>query len=208
MLRAAKFQVGLLSAATTLPFLLIALPAGIVVDRIAKRWLMIGCDAARMVIIASVPLAAAFGALTLAQLYAVALLSGVLTVFFDVAYQSYTPALIGRERLMDGNGKLQATRALGVRPTIWIGVTGCYAAGLFSPLRGMRDVPPAEAPGDDGPEPLPAAKPPGKVTRKPPRAAPRAPKSGLRTAPGKAITKSHGEGPRSELHRQIDELGL
>jgi membrane associated rhomboid family serine protease len=39
-------------------------------------------------------------------------------------------------------------------------------------------------------------------------AAPRAPKSGLRTSPGKAITKSRGEGPRSELHRQIDELGL
>jgi MFS family permease len=47
VLRASTFQVGLLSAATTLPFLLIALPAGIVVDRIAKRWLMIGCDTAR-----------------------------------------------------------------------------------------------------------------------------------------------------------------
>jgi hypothetical protein len=48
----------------------------------------------------------------------------------------------------------------------------------------------------------------GWVFRERRAAAPRAPKSGLRTAPGKAITRSHGEGPRSELHRQIDELGL
>jgi predicted TIM-barrel fold metal-dependent hydrolase/predicted MFS family arabinose efflux permease len=112
LLDASTFQVGLLSAATTVPFLVIALPAGVVVDRIAKRRLMIGCDAARMIIIGSVPLAYAFGELTLAQLYAVALLAGLLTVFFDVAYQSYVPSLVGTEQLVDGNGKLGATQAL------------------------------------------------------------------------------------------------
>ena len=52
---------------------------------------MLGCDLARMVIIGSVVVAAALGVLTMAQLFAVALLFGLATVFFDVAYQSYVP---------------------------------------------------------------------------------------------------------------------
>lgn len=111
VLRASVFQVGLLSAATTIPFLLIALPAGVVVDRIGKRGLMIGCDAARMLIIGSVPVAAWLGGLTLFQLYVVAVAAGVGTVFFDVAYQSFTPALLDRDQLPDGNGKLAATQS-------------------------------------------------------------------------------------------------
>jgi MFS family permease len=111
VLNATTFQIGLLSAATTISFLLIALPAGAVVDRMARRRLMIGCDTARMLIIGSVPAAAALGLLTLAQLYVVAVAAGSLTVFFDVAYQSYTLTLISREQLMDGNGKLAATQS-------------------------------------------------------------------------------------------------
>ena len=111
LLHASTFEVGLLAAAGTACFLLVALPAGLVVDRIAKRRLMIICDAARMLILGSVVVAAAFGVLTMVQLFAVALLTGLATVFFDVAYQSYVPALIDRERLHDGNGKLGATQA-------------------------------------------------------------------------------------------------
>src|ERR1022692_4953208 len=84
LLKASTLQVGLLTAASTVPFLIVALPAGLVVDRIAKRRLMIGCDVARMLIIGSVPLAALLGVLTMGQLFAVALLSGLATVFFDV----------------------------------------------------------------------------------------------------------------------------
>jgi MFS family permease len=58
VLRAATFQVGLLTSAATAAFALIALPAGALVDRRPKRRLMIGCDAARLLIIGSVPLAA------------------------------------------------------------------------------------------------------------------------------------------------------
>jgi MFS family permease len=110
-LRASTFQVGLLTAASTLAFALIALPAGALVDRWAKRRLMIWCDVARMVIIGSVPLAAALGVLTLGQLYAVAVTAGVGTVFFDVAYQSYLPEVVDRGHLVEGNGKLGATQA-------------------------------------------------------------------------------------------------
>src|ERR1022692_2793399 len=98
VLKASTFEVGLL-------------PAGLVVDRLAKRWLMLGCDVARMVLIGSVPVAAVLGVLTLGQLYAVALLTGVGTVFFDVAYQSYVPSLVGRAQLLDANGKLASTQS-------------------------------------------------------------------------------------------------
>jgi MFS family permease len=109
VLHATTFQVGVLTALATAAFLVIALPAGAVVDRLAKRKLMVACDAGRMLIIGSVPLAAALGALTMAQLYLVALAAGVATVFFDVAYQSYLPLLVRPSQLTDGNGKLQTT---------------------------------------------------------------------------------------------------
>ncbi len=111
LLHATTFDVGLLAAAGTACFLLVALPAGLVVDRVAKRRLMIVCDVARMLILGSVVVAGAFGVLTMAQLFAVALLAGLATVFFDVAYQSYVPSLLERTQLHDGNGKLGATQA-------------------------------------------------------------------------------------------------
>jgi predicted MFS family arabinose efflux permease len=73
--------------------------------------MLIACDAARLVVIGSVPVAAAAGVLTLAQLFAVALVAGILTVFFDVAYQSYLPALVRPGELADGNGKLSVTQS-------------------------------------------------------------------------------------------------
>ena len=58
------------------------------------------------------PLAWYLDVLTLTQLYVVALFTGVLTVFFDVAYQSYLPSLVGRDYLVEGNAKLEASRAV------------------------------------------------------------------------------------------------
>jgi MFS family permease len=140
VLGASTFQVGLLTSAATLAFAVIALPAGALVDRLAKRRLMIWCDVARMLIIGSVPLAAAFGALTLGQLYAVAVAAGVGTVFFDVSYQSYLPALISTEHLADGNGKLGATQSfaqvtgpgLGGGLVGLVGAAGAMAADAIS----------------------------------------------------------------------------
>jgi len=130
VLRASTFQVGLLTSASTLAFALIALPAGAIVDRRAKRGLMIWCDLARMVIIGSVPLAAAFGVLTLGQLYAVAVTAGVGTVFFDVAYQSYLPGLIPKDALADGNGKLGSTQSFAqvAGPSLGGGLVGLVGA--------------------------------------------------------------------------------
>jgi len=59
----------------------------------------------------SVPLAAAFDVLTMAQLYTVALVTGVATVFFDVAHQSYLPRILPRDQLVAGNGALETARS-------------------------------------------------------------------------------------------------
>ncbi len=113
VLHATTFEVGALAACTTLPFLLIALPAGAWVDRWHKRSVLLWGDAGRVLVLGSVPIARALGHLGLAQLYVVALLSGVLTVFFDVAYQSYLPALVTRDQLVDANAKLAASQSFG-----------------------------------------------------------------------------------------------
>lgn len=129
-LNATTFQVGLLNTATTLAFAVIALPAGALVDRMAKRGLMIACNVARLLIIASVPVAWAAGVLTLAQLYAVAITAGVCTVFFDVSYQSLVPALVGPEHLMDANGKIGASQAFAqlAGPGLGGGLVGAFGA--------------------------------------------------------------------------------
>ena len=105
-LHATTFEMGLLTAASTAAFLVVGLPAGVWVDRVRRRRLMIGADLGRVLALGSIPIAAALGGLTLVQLFVVTLVSGVLTVFFDVAYQSYLPALVGREHLVEGNAKL------------------------------------------------------------------------------------------------------
>jgi len=109
MLRATPFQVGLLTAATYGAFIFAALPAGLMVDRLPKRAIMIWCDSARLVILGSVPVAAVLHQLTLAQLYVVALAAGICAVFFDVSQQSYVSSLLDPADLPDGYGKLGAS---------------------------------------------------------------------------------------------------
>ncbi|MFI5628499.1 MFS transporter [Streptomyces sp. NPDC051664] len=129
-LKASTLEVGLLTAATTAAFALIALPAGALVDRGAKRSIMIVCNVLRLVIVGSVPVAAAFGVLTMAQLYVVAVAAGVCTVFFDVSYQSYVPSLIRTEELMAANGKLGTTQAFAQfgGPSLGGGLVGVFGA--------------------------------------------------------------------------------
>jgi len=110
-LNAPAFQVGLLTAAETAAFLLVGLPAGAWVDRMRKLPLMIRADVVRAVAMASIPLAAVAGVLTMAQLYLVALVTGVATVFFDVAHQSFVPHLLPKDQLVPGNGALETIRS-------------------------------------------------------------------------------------------------
>lgn len=102
-------QIGLLVAAERLPFLLFGLLAGVWVDRRRRRPLLVLADYGRAALLAAVPVTAPLGVLRMELLYAVALLTGAVTLVFDVAYVAYLPALVPREPLADGNGTLEAS---------------------------------------------------------------------------------------------------
>ncbi|OLT08226.1 MFS transporter [Pseudonocardia sp. CNS-004] len=110
-LGATPWEMGLLVAAERGAFLLVGLPAGVLLDRVRRLPVMIGANLARFVLIGSIPLAWVAGLLTFAHLLAVALLAGIATVLFDVGYQSVLPAVVGRSGLVEGNAKLESTRA-------------------------------------------------------------------------------------------------
>jgi MFS family permease len=112
VLDASPFEVGLLTTFEFLAFLLVGLPAGAWVDRVRRRNVLLAGDLLRAALFGSLPLAWSLGVLTLPQVYAVALLAGACTVFFDVAYQSYLPHLVGRDHLVEGNSKLQGTQSV------------------------------------------------------------------------------------------------
>jgi MFS family permease len=111
ILHATAFQVGLLTACETAPFLIVGLPAGVWVDRMSRWRTMIVGDLGRAVTLGSIPAAAAFHVLGLPQLYVVAFVTGIFTVFFDIAYQSYLPSLVERDHLIEGNAKLEISRS-------------------------------------------------------------------------------------------------
>ncbi|GKQ35005.1 MFS transporter [Streptomyces sp. A012304] len=106
-------QVGALATLSTLAFLLIGLPAGAWVDRMRQRRVLVAADLARAALLASVPLAWWWDALTLGQLYAVVLLSGCATVFFDVGSQSVLPRLVDRGALVQANSAVVGLQAVG-----------------------------------------------------------------------------------------------
>lgn len=105
-------QMGVLTACETLAFLIVGLPAGAWVDRWHKRRVLVANDLLRVLLYGWVPVAWWFGILTLWQLFAVATLVGICTVFFDVAYQSYLPHLVEGDQLVSGNSRLQASESV------------------------------------------------------------------------------------------------
>ena len=109
VLHASAQQVGLLVASSTIAFLVVALPAGVWVDRLPRRPVLVAADLIRALALVSVPVTAVFGALSLAQLYVVALVIGFGNVFFDVAQQSYVSHLLGKDRLLAGFSKLEVS---------------------------------------------------------------------------------------------------
>jgi hypothetical protein len=107
VLKASTFAVSALTAAAYLPWLLIGLPVGAWVDRLATRPLMITCDLISALLYATLPVAAWLGVLNTGQVVAVALLAGAANVFFATAYQVYLPSLVTAADLVEGNAKLQ-----------------------------------------------------------------------------------------------------
>src|SRR6185312_13121651 len=108
-LDASPFEFSLLGVLGFLPFILFALPAGVWVDRLRRRQILIVGDSARAVLLALIPILWAAGVLRIWHLLVLQFVIGIFTVFFDVAYQSYLPSLVEREHLIEGNSKIQLT---------------------------------------------------------------------------------------------------
>jgi MFS family permease len=105
-------QMGYLAAAGAVPVLAFGLFAGVWVDRLKRRPILIATDFARALALAFVPLAAMLGILSIWHLYVVAAVMGILTLFFDVADRSYLPAIVRRDQIMEANSKLSVTGSL------------------------------------------------------------------------------------------------
>lgn len=131
-------QVGLLAAAGNLPLLLFGLLAGVLVDRLPRRPLLLLADIGRALLLATIPLAAVMGRLTMAQLYAVAFLAGSLGVVFEVAYRSYLPSLLRRDDLLAGNTRLEGS-AQGAE-TVGPGLAGALVQLATAPFAMLADA--------------------------------------------------------------------
>jgi Transmembrane secretion effector len=123
-LKASVFEVGVLNALRFVPVIVVAVLAGVGLDRRRRRPVLIACSAASAVLIGLIPLAQVAGMLSLGLLYAVTLLVGTLSVCFDVGALSYVPYLVGRQHLIEANSKLQASAA-------FAGIAGPGLAGLL-----------------------------------------------------------------------------
>jgi MFS family permease len=131
-------EVGLLATLSTVSFLVIGLPAGAWTDRMRRRGVLIAADLARAVLLCSVPVAWWLGMLHLWQLYAVVLLCGVGTVFFDVANQSYVPQVVGRPALLAANARLVSVDA--ANDIAGRGVAGFLVALVTAPVAVLVDA--------------------------------------------------------------------
>jgi predicted MFS family arabinose efflux permease len=131
-------EVGLLATLSTVAFLVIGLPAGAWTDRLRRRPVLIAADVARAAVLCSVPVAWWLGMLHMGQLYAVVLLCGIGTVFFDVASQSYVPQVVGRSALLAANTRLVSVDA--VNDIAGRGVAGYLVALLTAPVAVLVDA--------------------------------------------------------------------
>lgn len=138
VLHATPIQLGILSATRLAPGFLTGLIAGAWVDRLRRRPILIGADIGRAVLLATIPLAAVFGLLRIEQLYVVTFFVSILSIFFDVAYESYLPSLIGRDQLIEGNSKFSASES--VAEVSGLGLAGWLVQLFTAPVTILIDA--------------------------------------------------------------------
>jgi predicted MFS family arabinose efflux permease len=131
-LGATEEQMGLLGAAGTLPFLVFGLLAGVWVDRVRRRPLLIGVDLAYAALIGSIPLTAVLGKVSLAQLFIVEFGAGALGVVGTAGYQAFIPTLVGRRRIVDANSRLEISNSAAI--VIGPGLAGVLVQVLSAPI--------------------------------------------------------------------------
>src|SRR6266480_1780361 len=138
VLQASAFEVAALATAATLPNLALGIPAGIWLDRVPRRRVMITADFGRDAVLASVPVAYLFGMLSLPQLYLVALIGGSLNVLFEIASGAYLPSVVPRAQLVDANAKLQ-TAIVGAQ-AVGPSIGGALVTLLSAPMAIVVDA--------------------------------------------------------------------
>jgi MFS family permease len=138
VLNADPAQMGLLRAVEYAPAALFGLFAGVWIDRVRRRPVLILTDLGRGLLLGSVPLALFLGVRDMNYLYAVGFLVGALTIFFSVAYAAYLPSLVRRESLVAANGRLEASRS--VAGILGPGLSGTLVQLLTAPLAILVDA--------------------------------------------------------------------
>jgi MFS family permease len=138
VLGATPFEVAALGAVEFLPFLLFTLPAGAWVDRLPRRRILVVADLGRAAILALIPAASALGILAMWQLYVAAFAAGVLTVFFEIAYQAILSELVDRDRLAEGNSRLETSRS--AAQVLGPGLGGFLVGLLTAPVAILVDA--------------------------------------------------------------------
>jgi MFS family permease len=138
ILGATAFQFGILATLGSIAFLLFSLHVGVWVDRHRRRVIMIYADIGRALMLALIPVSAVLGFLSINLFYLIATGTGILTVFFEIAYQSYVPTLVERPQIVDANGKLETSRAAssGFGPTI----AGIAISVVSAPIAVIADT--------------------------------------------------------------------
>jgi len=131
-LHATAGQMGILGAVQLAPFLLLGLFAGVWVDRLRRRPILIAADIGRALLLSVIPLMALTHTLRIEYLYLVGFGLGTLELFFDVSYMSFLPSLIKREQLVDGNSMLQMSDS--VAQVSGPGLGGALVQLLTAPL--------------------------------------------------------------------------
>ncbi|MFF2493467.1 MFS transporter [Agromyces sp. NPDC058064] len=111
VLNASALELGLLGVARWLPFLLLALPLGVLVDRHRRRPMIVTADWGRAALTVAIIVAAIGGLLTMPALLVLATAIGCFTVLFEVSYQSIVPSVVPPSGLERANSRLAATAA-------------------------------------------------------------------------------------------------
>lgn len=132
VLHATPLQMGALTALAVLPHLLLALPAGIWVDRLPRRSILVVADTGRALLLGSIPILGALGVLRIEQLYAIAFATGVLTLLFDTAAMTLLPALSGRGSLVEANAAWQLNTSVAM--TVGPSVSGALVQLFTAPI--------------------------------------------------------------------------
>ena len=131
-------EIAILSALGVAPGVIVGLVAGGPIDRRPKRPLLVATDLLRAGLILTIPFAAWSGSLSMPQLYLVAAAVGAASALFRIADNAYLPALVGKDQLVEGNAKLEATDS--IAESAGPGLAGMLIQAMTAPFAVIVDA--------------------------------------------------------------------